>query len=479
MRLVGAIKQHRYELIALLTGAAVMMLEIVGARLIAPYFGASTYVWTAMIGVILGALALGFYFGGRLADRDEPGKDLGIIICGAALAVVIMVLLQEPVLRIIANQSLDLRLSAVLAAIVLFGVPSFLIGMVSPHLAKIRVTSLKTTGATVGRLEAAGSLGSITGTFLSGYVLLAYMGARNLSLGLAIMLILTSFLAGWRQLFRLRLGLIAVTTLLLLYNPLPAGIISDVDSAYSRYQVRETTYQGRPVRYLLMDSYSIQSASYVGDETEPVLPYMQSMLAAAQGFGPTDKVLVIGGGAHTLPNILQTKTPAPTIDVVEIDPALEELSRRYFGFEQAPGTRLFYEDGRSFLNRHQGGYDIIFMDAYSSLTPPFHLSSRQSVERLKANLNAGGVVVANAAASYYGGFLSSLERTYASVFDYTASFAVSWDRPLENKQNFIIIASNSQDAFEKTRASLGKQLNVPPGGNIFTDDYAPVERLSY
>lgn len=472
------LRRHRYELVAALTGATVMMLEIVGARLIAPFFGTSTYVWTAMIGVILGALSLGFYYGGRLADRDRPAAGLELIISGAAVLVLVMVLFQQPVLELLARQRLDLRLSAVLAAITLFGVPSFLIGMVSPHLAKIRVTSLKTTGATIGRLEAAGSLGSIAGTFLSGYVLLAYFGARNLSIMLAVTLVLTSFLIGRREFLPLRFGILAAALALLLWNPLPAGVLADKDTAYSRFLVREGRLGSRPFRTLLMDGQSIQSAAYADDFSEPAAPYIARFFDVAAAYDPSGRILVVGGGAHSFPVIWQHHSPDTAIDVVELDPGLREISERYFGFEQGPQTRLFYEDGRSFLNRARERYDLIFMDAYSSLTPPFQLSSIEAVRRLDDNLGEHGVVVVNAAATYHG-FLPSLVRTYGAVFPHLAAYSASPADILDGTQNFIILASRDAAALERAATRLMHRVSLPAGGMVLTDDFAPVERLSY
>lgn len=455
-----------------------MMLEIVGARLIAPYFGASTYVWTAMIGVILGALSLGFWVGGRMADRDNPGKSLSLIIAVAAAAVLVMVLVQRPVLELIARQNLDLRLSAMLAATTLFGVPSLLIGIVSPHLAKIRITSLKTTGASIGRLEAAGALGSIAGTFLSGYFLLAFLGSRNLSIWLAITLVLTSLLAGWRRFLTLKLAVIVMAFLILSIQSLPAGVLSDTDSAYSRYLVKEALLDGRPARYLITDKNSIQSASFVNAPTEPALSYVKGFDKAAASFDNPNKIMVIGGGSHTFPNILQSKLPTAFIDVVEIDPALDDLAQKYFGFTPSQRTKLFYEDGRSFINRNNNDYDLIFVDAYTNLTPPFHLTSKEAVIRLRVNLSEGGVVISNAPTQFKNGYLTSLNRTYASVFNYVKVFRTT-NLHLSLKQNFLVVASNNEAALARTAQNLGQSLAMPDQGVLLTDDYAPVERLSF
>lgn len=476
---VQMVRRWRYELIALLTGACVMILEIVGARLIAPYFGTSTYVWTAMIGVILGALSIGFWYGGRLADRYDSKQDLGLIIAGAAALVFIASLLQEEVLRTIASQRMDLRLSSFLAAVVLFGPPSLLIGMVSPHLAKIQVKSLKTTGTTIGRLEAAGAIGSITGTFLSGYVLLAYFGARRLTFMLVVVLLLTSFLASRRTFLWGRLVLIVLAVLSALYPGLPAGVAYDKDSAYSRYWVKQAAYNGREANLLLMDSYSIQSASYLDQPTEPAFSYAQRMLEGILDFDNPKQILVIGGGAYTLPTVIRQQLPDTKVDVAEIDPAMGDIAERYFGYEPQEGIRVFYEDGRSFLNRHTENYDIIIMDAFSSLTPPFHLTSREAVELLAANLGDNGVVMVNAPGRYNGEFIGSMIKTYRQVFGSVELYQANTTNTLSGRQNFIILAGNNPGVLSKVSQKYPDKLMEPSSGFVLTDDYAPVERLSY
>ncbi len=476
--LLGYIRTYRYELVSFLTGASVMVLEIVGARLIAPHFGTSTYVWTSMIGVILGSLSLGLWYGGRLADKYDTRQDLGLIIAGSAVLVLAMSFLQEPILELVARQQLDLRFSSVVAAIVLFGPPSMLIGMVAPHLAKLRVTSLKTTGATIGRLEAASAVGSIGGTFLSGYWLLAYFGARSVTLWLVILLIATSFLANPKRFVWPRISVVLITGLLLITPSRTPGVLSDVDSAYSRYQVVRATYNGQAANLLLMDKRSIQSGVYPDNPSELIFPYTKVMAQTVFNSPDAKRILIIGGGAHTMPLTLGKKLPHVSIDVAEIDPALDGLSRKYFGYRDLPNVHIHYEDGRTFLNTRREKFDLILMDAFNSLTPPFHLTSREAVMQLKQNLQKDGVVVVNTPTEYGGELLPSLQRTYASVFS-GVSIHQAETVSLHTKQNFIIIATDSTSRLQETTKDMRESISPPRPGILLTDNYAPVERLSF
>ncbi|MDQ3064763.1 MAG: fused MFS/spermidine synthase [bacterium] len=479
LRLKKQITAYRYELIALLTGATVMMLEIVGARLIAPYFGTSIYVWTAMIGVILGALSIGFWYGGKLADRDDSKNDMTLIIIIAAALIFLATIVQDFVLESLANQRFDLRVSSFLAASILFAPPSLLIGMVSPHLAKIRITSLETTGATIGRLEAAGAIGSIIGTFLSGYVLLSFFGARTLSLLLVVVLVITSLLANRRRLLWPRIILVFLALIAAYGNPLPRDVVADIDSSYSRYQVKQTLYNGRQANLLVMDGTSYQSGAYLDGTNEPVFSYIRAMYESAINYNSPKNILVIGGGAYTLPMVLAEALPDSQVDVVEIDPVMDEIASNYFGFEKLSNINIYHEDGRRYLNRHSEAYDLIFLDAFSSLTPPFHLTSREAVERIKKNLNPQGAVVVNVPGDYYGQLVGSIKQTYKSVFSHSSVYRANPNLSLEPRQNFLLVASSSMDPLVSATSELGESVPFATKGFVLTDDYAPVERLSF
>jgi hypothetical protein len=172
--------RYRYELIAVLNGAIIMVLEIVGARIIAPHFGSSVYVWTAVIGVILGVLSAGYWYGGRLADRHASDRGLSLILGLAALVLLVSLLTRELSLGLAETLGGDIRLQALVAALLIFAPANFLMGTVSPYLAKLRITELSTAGSSVGGLYAAGTAGSIVGTFAAGYWLISVMGNRAL-----------------------------------------------------------------------------------------------------------------------------------------------------------------------------------------------------------------------------------------------------------------------------------------------------------
>ena len=479
MKLISWAKENRYEIIALLTGASVLMLEIAGARLLSPYFGASIYVWTAMIGVILAALSVGYWYGGKAADKDNPKNDLSLIITAAAVLIAVMTIFYKPVLDIIARGNLDLRLSAVIAALVLFSIPSALIGMVSPHLAKIRIDSLETSGTRIGRLEAAGAIGSIVGTFAAGYFLLAYFGSRDLTIFISILLILTSFLADRRRFTIFRLLVLIFISALLFIDNTPKSVVFDTDSSYARYQVERSLYRGKLANLLKMDNKGIQSAYYVNEPNEPVLSYAQQTLDTINQLESIDSVLVIGGGAYTIPTQIHSSYPEAEIQIVEIDPAMDKIATDYFGFKPNDKTAIAYEDGRTFLNKNTEKYDVIIIDAFSFLTPPFQISTLEAVERIHNSLNEPGVVIVNVASRANKQILSSLYKTYMQKFNYSTIHKANESYPDNISQNYLLYTSDDPATIEKISANLGAQATIPDVGIVLTDDYAPVERLNY
>lgn len=472
--------RYRYELVAFITSAVLLSVEITGGRLLAPYFGLSSYVWTAMIGTILSFLSLGYWLGGRVADRDNPTKDIGIIIALGGFSLLISNLLTEPVLSLINGFSLDTRVSALLSAGVLFGPASLLIGFITPHLAKIRVTSLKTSGESIGRLEAASALGSIFGTFVSGYVLLGYFGSRDIGIFLSLILILSSFIAESSRLFWGRMLLAVAGVLLLLIAPTPAAsaVLLDTDTAHARYKVLQGKRDGQPFHYLLTDGQSIQSGVFPDSPDSIVLDYGRRIndVIARLSASP-DSLAIIGGAVHSLPRQYASVHNISRVVSVEIDPALDEIARSYFG-HTGDTVETIYEDGRTFLKNSAERFDVIIMDAFSATTPPFHLTTKEATAAVQQRLQGNGVFISNIISRYPDGYMQSAVATQASVFEdvivITDGSAITPNR----KQNFIVVAGDTEIIAPLRQAFASSLIPVDPS-SILTDDFAPVERLTF
>jgi len=470
--------KYRLECIAAGSGAIVMILELVGARMVAPFFGTSLYVWTAIIGVILGALSFGYWYGGRLADRGATVQGLMKIIVLAAASIALTMFIQERLLSVAAGAIGDVRLSALLASLVLFAPAAILLGIVSPYLVRLKLASLDTAGASVGRLYAAGTFGSIVGTFLAGYWLISWFGNRHLGFGLVLALIVLSFAASlrgwWLQRVLVAVGAsIGFATI----APLAPQVIADVDSAYSRYIVTETSDKP-PVRGLIMDPFSVQSAQYANNPDTLFFNYTQRFMNVVDGMKPK-RTLVVGGGAFTFPLAVARAYPDTDVTVVEIDPALTAIATDYFSLEKRANLHIRNEDGRVFLNRSQQGvYQAVFMDAFSSMTPPYQLTTTEAVGRIKALLASKGVVVANIIATAENSpYLSAVTGTYRQHFKQVEVYQLSPEFAKTYSQNLLIVASSDKVASQTARDSL--KLGSIPVANApaLTDDHAPVEQL--
>ena len=484
------LRNYRYEGVAVLDGAIIMTLELVGARLIAPYFGSTIFVWTAVIGVILGALSVGYWYGGRLADRHASDAELTRIMTAGAGVLLISLLLAPLSLELAAALGGGLRLQAFVAAVLLFAPFNVLAGIISPYLAKLKLTSLSDAGSSMGRLYAAGTIGSILGTFITGYWLIGMMGSRVLGFSLIIVLLVSTLLLGFKTWRWQRLGLAVVAGMMMSWPHLgaavPAGavgssLIYDGDSTYSRYMIRDAEYNGRTVRHLQTDKFGTQSAVYLDDFRDPPLVYIQRYMEVAAAADNPKRALIIGGGTYTLPRLLSDKYPGMAIDVVEIDPTLDDLATEYFDYSPDPRIRLIHEDGRTFLNSNTQRYDLIYVDAFSSLTPPFTLTSTEAVRKLAAGLTPDGVIAVNLVSAIEGaeaGFLRAQLATYRDTMAHVSARRASKDDyGSQMMQNIILLAGRSADPVQRAGATM-KPLGVSAeGGQILTDDFAPVEHL--
>jgi len=472
------------------SGAVGMSVELAASRLLAPYFGNSLFVWTSIIGVMLGFMSLGYFLGGRYADRHLDSRNLFWILIGAAVFVALLAFSEGALLPTLAKGT-SLRLFAVLSSVVLFSVPSTLLGMVSPYCIRLRMHAVADSGATVGSLYALSTLGSIAGTFATGFWLLSVFGTHDLVTLLGAALAMLSLLVigpgpDWR-----RLGALGVLALLVVFSF--SGIahgVDTIDTQYDRYQLREgiDPATGQPLVGLSRDQASAESAAYrMTGEPYRFEYYRFYDLAAILG-GSIRRELVIGGGTFSYPRLFISANPTSTVDVVEIDSALYGIAKRDFGYVDDPRINLFFEDGRTFLNRASGPYDAVCVDAFkSAATVPYQLTTRESWQRISDILDDDGVVVMNVIASPSDDraeFFASLYATIASVFPRVQAFHVQDDAATGLKNTSIIAAKDPRRDIMGTLQAEAPDFAeraivdyAPPAGTrLLTDDFAPVDQ---
>lgn len=470
-----------------------MIFELAGSRLMAPYFGSSIYVWTGIIGIIMGSLSLGYWLGGRLADQGASHETYSRIIFLSGLTVFWTMLVKDYVPALFQTKMLPVELGALLAALFLFAPASFLLGIVSPYAVRLKLTSLDTSASTVGNLYAASTVGSVGGTFAAGYFLIPFLGASNIFFLIFACLVVLSFTFSKKFLsFKIFIALVLTGSFVLIAltksnNDHRVGVVS-MDTEYNALKVFPGVQQatGKAIVSISFDPFAWQSSMYK-ESNDLVWDYTKYYRLAGHFVPGLNKALMIGGGAYSYPKDFIKENPQAKLDVVEIDPGITAAAKKYFRLPNDPRLVTYNEDARSFINRSAGGYDAIFDDAFgSSLTIPFQLTTQEAVRRQYAMLNDNGVIVANVGASIDGAngrFLRAEYATFKSVFPQVYLFPVYDTENANRVQNIMIVALKS--AWSASLSSDNAELNgylqhlwkkpVATDVPILTDDYAPVE----
>lgn len=477
-------------LLLLVTGAAVMIIEILGTKVIGPFFGVSHYVWSSLITVTLLSLSAGYYVGGFWADRRPDARVLHGIVFASGLLVAGIPLAALPVIHSV--ESFDLRAGTFFSAFILFSAPLGILGMVTPFAVRIESSRLDKVGMTAGILYAVSTLGSLGGTILAGFVLIPELPVRMIFflvagslMGVALLGLLIS--GGVRRRVFLTLFLLAVGSLVLCHRSSAASagdarLLYRSDSYYG--QIKVVDFEGS--RTLLVNgspqNFVSRSASLTLLEETPYAVY----LTAALGYRPQiKKVLMIGLGGGTLPMIF--KRFGVTTDVIEIDSRMVEVAKRFFGYEPGDG-KILLGDGRFVLKRLDEKYDALVLDAFASYDQPFHLFTREMFEEVKNHLREGGIFGINSAGFVNGEaarFSKAIFRTLKEVFPHVEAFHIEGEHRVGN---VIFFASAAPLGFSPGSSPLGYEnlsaliglLNANrasgrlQGGIVLTDEYNPI-----
>lgn len=491
--------------VVFLSGAIVMVYEIVGSRVLAPYVGTSTLVWTSLIGVILGALSLGYSLGGKAADRYPSPRGLASLLALAAALIILTAITKESVLSAIADAGFGLKTASLLAAVLLFAPASVMLGMVSPYAVKLKLSNLAASGATVGNLYALSTLGSIAGTFVAGFYLVPAFGVTDLLFLLAILLFGLSILLAPFHFLAGKAAGIFVCLLLTLFGDayLSYAANSDyptteINTVYNRVLVQDKTRTDetgrvRPIRELMI-SNEHSSAMFL-DGPELVYEYTKYYHLARHFFPGFQSALMLGGAGYSYPKEFLRVYPAATLDVVEIDPGLTQVARDHFGLKDDPRLTIIHEDARTYLNRADKTYDVIYGDAFASqYSLPFHLTTVETARKKYDLLSDNGVVIINVIAAIngeLGEFLRAELVTYKAVFPQVFVFPVRGQVLPDGEfftndlavQNIALVALKSPQVpnFESDDPELAGYLRhlwrqeIPLDQPVLTDEYAPVD----
>lgn len=497
----------RLQVVSFFSGGTTMILELAGSRMIAPFFGTSLIVWTALIGIIMTSLCIGNWLGGSIADKNPNGKLLGRILMFAAIIIAITAYLSNYILTSLQELSLNLYMSSVFSALIIFAPSSILLGMVSPFVARLAMQSVNSSGAIVGRLSALNSAGSILGTFMGGFVLISLFPSGVILMFVASVVALLSVLVYtgvWRKLISVVIfislfgGAWATKTHGLPFSP----IGTQLDTQYNHLSIVESVDKrnGRRVRVLITDPDAAQSLMYTDHPSELVSEYTKFYDLAFHYKNDTKKILMLGGGGYCVPRYLLADASRDVfVDVVELDPGVTQAARDYFNLKDDRRLKIFHEDARTFLNRAYADdnleqYDAVFMDTFSSATViPFQLTTMETAERLRKLLKPDGVLIVNIIASVYGpksGVFHGIYKAFSNSFSTMMIFPANAPQPryAYALQNLILVAmGNTASTVSPTPEAkylrlLSHQWLEPftpdPSVPAFTDAFAPVERYA-
>jgi len=488
------IKKYLLEVTVFVCGAVLMIFELVGSRIIAPYLGSSVYVWTSIIGVIMGSLSLGYWIGGKISDKRPLVKTLSLLILIASFLIFLTAIAKDLILAPIGTMLAQIELASVLASILLFAPASVCLGMVSPYAVKLKMNDIKKSGSTVGNLYAISTVGSITGTFLAGFFLIPIFGSIQITVIIALVLVLLSLLLS-RFLVFPKVALVIILLMVIVIKPymaaayeLQTGII-DRDTKYNFVRI----FPGidydtkRKTLNMMFDPTATQSAIFTEGEDDIVFGYAKFYRLAGYFNHDIKKSLLIGGAAYTYPRDYLKKYPEATLDVVEIDEGLTALARKYFRLKDDPRLNIFHEDGRTFLNNNKNKYDVVFMDAFQSVsTIPYHLTTVEAVQKMSDALNDNGMVMVNTISAIDGDkgkFLRAEYATFKSIFPQVYVFRTRIIKA-EDKQNVMMLAFKSTTKPDFTGGTTPEQTNYLAGlwtkeiamdMPLLTDDHAPVD----
>ena len=479
-----------FALGALVFGAGIGALatEITASRLLAPYFGSSTIVWANLIGIVLGALALGYWLGGRLADRRPEPRLLGAIVLAAAAFIALIPFAAKPFLDFtvegLDTASAGAVIGSFVAVLLLCAPPVVLLGMVSPFAIRLAVSAIATAGAVAGRLYALSTAGSLVGTFLPALVLIPAIGTQRTFLVIAVLVAAAScFMLGARYLLATALiaGLLVVSPGAIKAE---AGLIHEETSPYQYIGVVERP-DGRRVLHLNegVAIHSVWRADSVltGGEWDAYLA-LPPLLGR-----PLERVAILGNAGGTTARALGMYYPQAQVDGVELDPAVSRIGFRYFGMGDNPRLVVHDVDARPFLRSTDKRYDLIVVDAYRQPYVPFYLATREFFRLVRDHLTPGGIVVLNVAAvpddeRLVAGVGGTLAADFPEVLEWPAlrfnTFVLGFTEPLAAAEFRRRLADGPRE-LASLRALLA--LDARPVGvasRPWTDDRAPVEWLT-
>jgi spermidine synthase len=492
-------------------GAAVMIIEILGSRLLAPAYGSSITVWTSIIGVVLAFLSLGYHRGGILADKN-PGIDvLAGIISKTALFTILIPIINVFFTSILSSPSDILIIGPVLSSLAVLAIPSYLFGLISPYAIKLSLKEMHSAGKVSGNLYAISTVGSIAGTFLTGFFLIPHFRITTIIYALAMLLAFVSLCLRGRRMLYDFLTVLLIAIILISYFPsYSAQTVPSASREYSRILWEKESHYNLILVKEADDERIIQIGITIqsGVNTtsgEGIAEYMKQIHFAWLLNPNIEKVAALGCGAGVIPRDIHRNYPKTAIDVVDIDSDVFYAADNFFGLREDERMIFNVGDARAFIKNSEDKYDLIVMDVYSSTYAiPNHLVTKEMMMEMKKHLTEEGVVYFNVISSLNESrslFLRSMYKTIRQVFPTVYLIPTDENNSNRDFMNIVLFATNSDKRYSKEELiaikdsynrsdyindKLDKSLNMlqtedvnQSGAIVFYDDYAPVDYMLF
>ena len=516
------------ELIVFISGFSVMVLELAGARVIAPFLGSTYIVWTSIIGIIMAALSIGYYIGGKLSDKKTSSIILSMIFFTTGVFIIILSFFQFDFLKYILKLQLNIYIMSIIVGTSLFGIPSILLGTITPYTINFALTKRKISseerGKEIGKFYAFSTIGSILGTFLCGFYLILFFGIKSIFLFLGLLLlisslsILISYIIQENKKLNFRLFIYCIIQIVLILSvffsiydikksnipPIP-NTIESFDSPYGYIGIidietkADQEYNNKKIKKIrFLTNYAniergTHSAIYITDKGEIIqaFKYIDFFHKIYEMKDNKQSILLLGiGGNGLLNNIFNSKDKREyynsSFDLIEIDPFMIKIAKKYFFFKESNNLKIYIKDARLYINelvqkRKRNKYDIIFHDIYNSdVIVPFETITIEALEEMKYLLKDDGILVINIVASIESKYFKQICKQLYTVFPYVKIYP-TYTKDKEPTQNIIFVGlKNTQNNNKKLIDKLQEyEIEVEIPNNIlpYTDNYAPFDKL--
>jgi len=515
---IATISSWRLKGLVFVSGAVLMGLEMAGSRVLAIHFGSSIYVWGSIIGIFLAALAGGYYAGGLAADRKPSFVLLNLIALAAGCWLVLLPFYDNFIARGIRSTHLGARTEPLLTTIMLFGGPSILMGMVSPFSVRLSASGLERIGNVAGRLYALSTVGSIAGTMITAFWLVPLVGTHAIlrTLGLCLAAMALIGLTDSRALLAVTAPVVPLVFALSVWSPSPfvrleaaQKSLFEADSAYHHVLVVDDDHTD--TRLLRFNNFieSVVNRQPPHDSGN----YTNSFQLARIFQRDLERVMVIGGGGAIGPRQFVDQDPQTVVDLVEIDPLVVDISRRYFFLPDDGRLKVHVDDGRNFVRATTDRYDLIILDAFTvGGQVPFHLTTQEFMREIRSLLKPEGVFLINVNSAVEGPnsrILRAEYKTALTIFDEVLIFPRPFDgergKPklaLSRARNVMLVGLVGRHEWTLESIAAAANLLVQQGkaytptflddamqlytGRVrtddvplLTDDYAPVDTMVF